>query len=292
MSYRNILSLLLIGAALAACQPLPQPFQPEVKGRAVNPLMRPIGETSLFVAPVAGLPAEQGARLAQSLADALAEQEVPASNDARSVLSSTLTVSLAPQGSQTVWRWSKQSPDKSVQSGGDRPLGIAIDRLDAGDEGAIKQAAAAMAAAIAAKLNEDTAGVLAQAKQPRLSVLECDGAPGDGNRSLRQALREILILTGQPPVADPAQADYLIACHVKVWADGPNSERVAIEWALMTNDGRRLGEVKQGNRIPRGQLAQAWGNTAHIIAEGGWQGLSKILETQQRPTLPPKPARS
>ncbi len=274
---------LVFAAALAACQPLPQPFRPEAKGRAVSPLVLPTGETSLFVAPVAGLPGDASAAMASAVAEALAEREIPASANARSSLSSVLSISMEPLGATTAWHWSKRRPDGAVEEVRGQPLNLTASRLAQGDEPLLKRAAAGMAEAIAAKLNEGGAAV-AEAAPARLSVLECDGAPGDGNRSLRQALREILILAGLPPVGDPAAADYLVACHIEVWQDSAESERVTIEWALLAPDGRRLGEVKQANRIPRGQLAQAWGSTAHIIAQGGWQGLSRILETQRRQT--------
>lgn len=285
MSCFKRLSLLgVLALGLAACQPLPQPFRPEAKGPYVSPLIKPIGETSIFVPPVAGLPGEASGALATALAEALAEREIPASASSRSALSSLLSVSVEPAGAVTRWRWSKRTPDGATEDGDAQQLNTTAERLAAADEAQIRRVAAGMAEVIAAKLNA-ALPVAADAAPTRLALQECDGAPGDGNRSLRQALREILILAGQPPVPDPAGADYLVSCSVRVWQDAPDSERVTIEWALLTPDGRRLGEVKQANRIPRGQLSQAWGNTAHIIAQGGWQGLSQIIENQRR--LPP-----
>lgn len=281
--FKRIPLFVAFAAGLAACQPLPQPFKPEAKGRAVSPLVQPTGETSLFVPPVAGLPPDMAATMAAAVAEALAEREIPASANARSALSSVLSISMEPQGATTLWRWSKRRPDGTGEDAREQQLNVTTSRLAEGDPTLLKRAATGMAEAIAIKLNEG--GVAAVSTAPaKLSVLECDGAPGDGNRSLRQALREILILSGQPPVSDPASADYLIACHIKVWQDSAESERVTIEWALLAPDGRQLGEVKQANRIPRGQLAQAWGATAHIVAQGGWQGLSQILERQRRQT--------
>jgi hypothetical protein len=280
---KHIPLYLVLAAALVACQPLPQPFKPEVKGRAVSPLVLPTGETSLFVTPVAGLPGDAAAAMASAVAEALAEREIPASANARSALSSVLSISMEPLGTATMWHWSKRRPDGAIEDIRGQRLNVTASRLAEGHPTLLKQTAAGMAEAIAAKLNEGNA-VAANTAPAKLSLLECDGAPGDGNRSLRQALREILILAGLPPVSDPASADYLVACHIKVWQDTAESERVTIEWALLAPDGRRLGEVKQANRIPRGQLANAWGATAHIVAQGGWQGLSRILETQRRQT--------
>ena len=279
LSVRSLPLLLIAG--LAACQPLPQPFQSDGRARAANTLLRPVGETSMFIVPVAGLPDAEGKALADAVAVALAEKDIPASTTARSRLSSVLTVTLEPRGADAAWSWTERHPDNRQEGQTGQMLGLALPRLN--EPASVKQAAKTIAAGISSHINQALAAAAPVETGPaKLAVKECTGAPGDGNRSLRQAMRELLILGGQPPLPDTAGADYVIGCDVKVWQDGPSSERVAIEWVLLDNAGSRLGEVKQGNRIPRGQLAQAWGNTAHIIAQGGWQGLSEIIETRRR----------
>jgi hypothetical protein len=291
-SVKRFLLPLLI-ACLAACQPLPQPFQADSRTKATDRLIRPIGEASLFIPPVAGLPQGPDADLAESLAKALNEKDVAASATGRNRLTSLLIVRIEPRGPAAVWSWEEHLPDGSLQPGETRNLGVAPGRLAAGDASALKQAAATMAEAIAATLNVALAEAVQVETRPiTLAVKECEGAPGDGNRALRQAMREILILGGRNPLPDTAGADYVIGCKVNVWQDGPDSERVTIEWVLSGADGGRLGDVKQANRIPRGQLAGAWGKTAHIIAQGGWQGLSDILESRQRGKAPVPPAKS
>lgn len=283
--------LAIIAAGLvAACQPLPQPFQADSRAKASDALIRPIGEASLFIPPIAGLPPGPDAALADMLAKALNEKDVPASATGRNRLTSLLTVRLEPRGGDAVWSWEDRAPDGSRQAGEARSLGVAPARLAANDAAAMKQAAATMAEAIAQKLNAAVIeAAQTDARPATLAVKECEGAPGDGNRALRQAMREILILGGRNPQADIAGADYVIGCRVNVWQDSPDSERVTIEWVLLGTDGSQLGDVKQANRIPRGQLAGSWGKTAHIIAQGGWQGLSEILESRQRrrPVVPP-----
>ncbi len=276
-----------------ACQPLPQPFQADSRTKATDALIRPIGEASLFIPPIAGLPAGPDAALAEALAKALNDKDVPASASGRNRLTSVLSVAVETRGSGTIWRWEERAPDGSLQTGDSRSLGVAAAKLTSEDSGTLKQIAIVMAEAISAKLNENAiAEAQIELKPATLAVKECEGAPGDGNRALRQAMREILILGGKTPLPDTAGADYVIGCEVKVWQDSPDSERVTIEWVLLGADGSRLGNVKQANRIPRGQLARAWGNTAHIIAQGGWQGLSEIIETRQRGKPPLRPAKS
>lgn len=281
------LSLLIALASFAACQPLPQPFQTDSRAKATNVLARPVGETSIFISPIAGLPEARGRAMAAALAEALTEKDVPASATVRSRLSSTLSVTVDERGQ---WWWIERQQDGAdLGDPTGRPLGVAPDRLD--DSATRKQVAKTMATAIAAHLDEALAAAMPAVSGPaKLAVQDCTGAPGDGNRSLRQAMREILILGNQPLVTDAP--DYLISCEVKVWQDTANSERITIEWVLKAADGSRLGEVKQANRIPRGQLAQTWGNTAHIIAQGGWQGLSEIIETKRRGKSPVLPVKS
>jgi len=288
---RLVLPLLLAG--IAACQPLPQPFQADSRTKATDALIRPVGDASLFIPPVSGLPEGADATLADALAKELNEKDIAASATGRNRLTTVLSVRIEPRGGDAAWSWEERLPDGSLQPGETRALGLAPARLAAGDPGAMKQAAVTMAAAIAEKLNAAIAEAVQVDDRPiMLAVRECEGAPGDGNRALRQAMREILILGGRNPLPDTAGADYVIGCRVNVWQDGPDSERVSIEWVLSGADGSRLGDVKQANRIPRGQLAGAWGKTAHIIAQGGWQGLSDILESRQRGRAPLPPAKS
>lgn len=281
--------LVAAAAALAACQPLPQPFKPDAKGNHVSPLVLPIGESSVFVQPLAGLPEDQGRLMAEAIAAALDDQEIPATATYRNPLSSDLVIVVeASRGtSPATWRWQLDKAGKPAKTGAPQPLRHALEMAAASAApGDRKQLAEAMAALIGPALQPDLPDSLYGSEGKKLAVLECDGAPGDGNKSLRQAMREQLILSNRPPVADPARADYLISCSVKVWSDSPDSERVTIEWALLAADGNRLGQVKQANRIPKGQLAGVWGRTAHIIAQGGWQGITEILDRQRRTPAP------
>lgn len=297
-SVKRLPALLVALVGLAACQPLPQPFRPDAKGARVSPLALPIGESSVFVRPVEGLPEDQGRLIAESIAAALDDQEVPATAAYRNPLSSDLVITIeAGRGAApAAWRWRLDKSGTATKTGAPQPLRSALEKAAASaDPADRKQLAEAMAAVIGPALQPDVPESLFGSDGKKLAVLDCDGAPGDGNKSLRQAMREQMILANRPPVADPARADYVVSCNVKVWADSPDSERVAIEWALLGADGTNLGQVKQANRIPKGQLDGIWGRTAHIIAQGGWAGINEILGRQRRnqapsPGLAPPPA--
>ena len=281
--------LVVAGLGLAACQPLPQPFRPDVKGNHVSPLVLPIGESSVFVRPPEGLPEDQGLLMAEAIAAALDDKEVPATATYRNPLSSDLVISLDHDKTidAATWRWRLDRDGKQTKAGRPQPLRHALEKAaGSADPADRKQFAEAIAAVIAPDLQPDVPESPFGSEGKKLAVLACDGAPGDGNKSLRQAMREQLILSNRPPVADPAKADYVITCSVKVWSDSPDSERVTIEWALLGADGGQVGKVNQANRIPKGQLDGIWGRTAHIIAQGGWQGITEILDRQRRTPAP------
>jgi hypothetical protein len=69
-------ALLLLIPALAACGPLPRPFQPEVKPR--NELLTLDDSAGIVVLPLDGLVEVAPAEASQALAEALRERNVPA----------------------------------------------------------------------------------------------------------------------------------------------------------------------------------------------------------------------
>src|SRR5690348_5824027 len=73
---RRLLPLLL----LAACQPLPHPFAGDVPPAA---LLSPRDSAGIYVAPVAGAPAPVAGDIAEAMAAALRDADIPASTRGR-----------------------------------------------------------------------------------------------------------------------------------------------------------------------------------------------------------------
>jgi hypothetical protein len=271
--------LILCTAALAACQPLPQPFLPDEK----DALTMPVGEASLYVLPVANAPDELQRDLAAKLATALVERELPASAASRSQASADLVTALVEndQG-QVVWVWQLTRSGGTPLNGTDFSLGISTEALAQAPAATRLALARAMAQRVVQQLEAIETAQRAEAaldpNLPRIALLPFDGAPGDGNMALAKALREHLTGIGLARVVnDAAAADYLVDCSIVVGDAGPRAEQVALSWSLYAADGQRLGSVTQANRVPRGSLNNAWGETARAAAQGGAEGLRDML---------------
>lgn len=103
-----------------------------------------------------------------------------------------------------------------------------------------------------------------------------DGAPGDGNRTLSQAMiaalraRDILI------TSDPRQAAFSIHGQVRVVRQGAR-DHVTIVWRVRTVSDQRVGQAVQDNTIAVGALDGAWGSKADMIAKAGARGIVRIF---------------
>ncbi len=112
---------------------------------------------------------------------------------------------------------------------------------------------------------------------PDLWVDEVTGAPGDGNRSLTAALREILRGAGYPLARSPSGAMYFVQASVDVSVIDHSTEHITIVWSMVGRDGSEIGRISQNNDIPRGMLHDTWGETARYAARGGFEGVRAIL---------------
>lgn len=273
--------------AAAACQPLPQPFQPEDKDGAAPPLLLPTGEFSLFVTPVGNLSEPLTRTLATALANALVDRELPASAATRSRASSDLVTAIATdENGQAVWVWQVARPSRAPLNGPGYALGMDIERLEGLSGRQLEGIVRGMAASVVQQLNSEQTAQESSAPPaappaaglPKIHLLPFEGAPGDGNRSLAEALARLIANSGLGLVVnDPASADFLIDCSTRMTDAGPAQEAIALTWSLYTPNRTRLGNITQANRVPRGSLNGAWGGVAGAAAEGGLEGLAQIL---------------
>lgn len=287
------LAPLLALLALVACQPLPQPFQNATFTPHGSPLLAPVGELSIFVPPVGNLPPEQRQAWAEALANALAERDLPASAQARAGLSSLLTTDIAEDGrGGAVWSWKLERRGTAALQGQGYPLGRTMEQIGGIDPRTRKllaeRLAEQIATALEAQVPEAGTAPIGHEGPIRVAILDFDGAPGDGNRSLRQSLRSILPAGGGLVVIDqPQDADFLIACSTQTLPVNETLQQVAIVWSLHAPDGTKVGSATQANRIPRGSLDGAWGSTAQAIALGGAEALRGMINRLQPGRLGP-----
>jgi len=269
----------LTALALAACQPLPHPFA----DRAPPPsavILSPRDSAGIHVEPVEGVPASLAMALAESLAAALRDAEIPASTAGVNKASYRLVgvahrARLADGREAVAVDWELRTANE--RSLGGTTAGIPAADLSVGTADAAAHALAGQAAPVIARLIQEEPP--AEAAEPRLAIQAVNGAPGDGDRALARAIDGALRRVHVPLVEKPAdQASYVLAGTVAVSPPQAGKQQVSVRWALLRPDGKEIGKIDQQNAVPAGSLDQAWGDIAYAVAEAAAPGVAALIE--------------
>lgn len=107
------------------------------------------------------------------------------------------------------------------------------------------------------------------------------GAPGDGDRSLSAALRQLLGSSGERIVPEGTPGAMVLAGQVEK-KPGSTGDVISITWRLEDAFGGGVGQVLQENEVPRGALDGAWGEDAGYAAEGALDGVKQLISAARR----------
>jgi hypothetical protein len=236
----------LVVVALAACQPLPQPFA-EHRPPPGAPILTMKDAGGVLVEPLEAAP-----DAAERMADALRRAGTPASTSASNRASWRLAGRL--EGGAPVWDLYN-------------PAGVLV-------------GSAAEARRIAA-LVQDEAPVEVRPETPVIAVPLVEGAPGDGSRALARAMTTAL-RNASLAVDDQAPQPWIVAGRVAVAPPANQQQHVAVVWELRKPDGEKVFEVKQENDVPAGQLDGAWGDIAWAVASAAAEALVPLIEKAAR----------
>jgi hypothetical protein len=134
----------------------------------------------------------------------------------------------------------------------------------------------------------------AGAGPPVLRLIPVRGAPGDGNRSLTDRMRDRLAGFGFA-VQDQAEgAGFAVSGEVAIAPAGRGLQRVEIVWTVSRRDGQDLGRVLQLNEVPAGSLNGLWGDVAFVVAEEASGGIRDVVVNAggfgEAGAPPPRPA--
>jgi hypothetical protein len=273
----------LISALLASCQPLPHPFADD---RPPASLLTVRDSAGISVQTMEGGPPATAQKLGAAIASALGKRDIPASDRTTSLGSYLLYGRLeaerprAGKAALTVhWR---------LQDSGGHPVGERTARMEAppqawdvGDETIIASLAEASAAEIAPLLADEAAPAAAAAAgdgRTRIVIRPVSGAPGDGAKSLANAIATVLKRQDVVVLDDPnAKADVILDGEVTIVPVKPDKQHVKIVWRVRRADGAEIGTVGQENDVPKGLLDGAWGDVAYTVAIAGADGLMQVI---------------
>ncbi len=165
--------------------------------------------------------------------------------------------------------------------------GAALAAFDADLTGATQLALAKGADQLARKVadrllpNDPT---LVPVPDARVAVLSGQGAPGDGNDALAEAM--VRILRGRVPLDDaPSTENYVVTARVSVKRQG-NLDNVALVWLILDPKGREAARMTQANQVAAGTLDRTWGPVAAQAAAAAADALIPVL--RDLPASPPR----
>lgn len=266
------LAALLVALLVAACGDVPQPFRHDGSPAA---LARPKLTRGVTVRPPE--PGADGKAVADALVRALEDQEVPALVHEGPAFGHVIDGRMQDQGKAVAVHWILKAPDGVEAAAPPHTVPKAV--LAHNDPVLMKRTAAAAAAGLAGLLADPDAQasqtVTAVDNRPTATVVALRGLPGDGDKSLTEAMKRALGRGGL--LVKDSGADYMVEGMVTVAPGLPGEDTVSVAWIVRRGNGGELGRIGQDGAVPRGRLSQSWGSMARDIAEGGAAGVVEVV---------------
>ncbi len=282
--FPRIAALLLI-LALAGCGSLPHPFEGN-PGATASRLAQPPPSRlavprpdSAFLAPAAA------AVFSDSLAGALAEQEVPAVAGSPKRGDWRVLASAEAQGDMIVPQY-KVEDEAGVMQGTVDGVPISASAWVQADPAMLKKAATDAAPRLvsllgnieAARRQSDPNSLLNRAS--KLAFLGVSGAPGDGDKSLDLQIRAEMGKLGQMVQDTTDGADFILQGHVVTAPLPGNQTRIELQWVISDAKGGERGRVVQLNEVKAGTLDGFWGDVAVVVAHEAAGGVRDVIARQ------------
>ena len=130
--------------------------------------------------------------------------------------------------------------------------------------------------------NPPTLPTLSEGSANSFMIAEVAGAPGNGNRLLGEALRQVLRARDQEVTDDPRQARFLVRGLVVMSEPKDGKQEARIVWSVEDVEGNALGSAEQRNEVAAGALDENWGDTALNVAMGAVVGIQRVLGDRAR----------
>ncbi len=290
---RRRLAAVAMLAAVAACAPLPRPFQPPPESMP-SPLVSDVVTSGVSIAPISGVSSPMSQLLVDSVAEGLRKKGIkvvdgaPATSRYRLRGAAELNRTDPSFDNVVLIRWTLADSDGRTLGTDVQGVGGDREEWDYGSPRIIADVGANVPAFIAENIVKDEETLKPVA--PRIAGLWVEGisgAPGDGNRSLKRAITVAVERAGIPVAFDRRHAEFLLDARVGLTAPKDGLQRVEIVWRVLTQDGREIGRATQKNMVEAGTFDGAWGDVAFIVADaalGGIRGVLRVAgDTRVRP---------
>jgi hypothetical protein len=272
-----LLSLLLLPTllGLAACGPLPRPFQPEAKALGDRGLTRPPGEASLAVGPVAGLLPEDSDLAAAELAAELRRYNLAAAAGPGNAQSVHIDGRYTSEG----LLWLVSDPSGGILATERQTLGAREEAFLRGEPDTLSAVMAEAAVLLLPEIEGKEVVGLPGHPGARLVIAPIEPAPPEAARLLASSMR-VSLSQSALPIVEPEQAgpnDLWLRGSVRIGPPQAGRNRVDVIWELFDPQERSLGRVSQGDMVPTQQLSYFWPDTAPYIAEAAVAGVVDLL---------------
>ncbi|MGB0682553.1 MAG: SPOR domain-containing protein [Magnetovibrionaceae bacterium] len=271
---------------LAACNATPQPFR-SISGD--NELLKLRSGQAVTVLPVQGVDPDFGLKLADAMAAALSDTDVPASVAEQPNGINFSLVGLVQERSRTDGLleldvvWSLSDTDGAA-------AGLYRHQALVDEAAWMDRKASALVQVVAGgvdgvnEMMQDNPVVVAEAPEPerqadpvRVAVGTVNGAPGNGGTALPEAMRRALRGVGIQVVEDSAAADFLLTADVSMTAPKAGAQRIGIVWNVIGRGGVTAGTTNQNNQIKAGSLDAEWGKVAGMATAAVAPGIAQII---------------
>jgi len=279
-SARALGLLAFAGLALSGCQPLPHPFADQQLPPDA-PILQVADTVGILVAPVAHAPAD--AALAEAMARALQDREVPADTQAANRQSYHLAGDAAnthvSAGAALVEiQWTLTNAKGETVGSDLQHMTIAATDWAGGTPEMLAPLAKAEAPRIAAMVQD--APPVERNPGRQVYIRASEGAPGDGRTALPRSLAFLLSRAGIKVTPDSQTADaVVIGPTVNLTSAGAGKQHVLIVWHIYRADGTEAGQVSQENDIPAGSLDGSWGDISMAVATAGIDQIIGVMKT-------------
>ena len=271
--------------AVAACQPLPQPFQPDDKDIVANPLLALPGSAGVQIRLIQGAPEPTASALTSAIATALQDEGLPASTTGNAgsyvLLGAARLVQQEAGRDQVEIGWSLLDPTGIEVKRHESRWWVNQPHWQLGTPETLKAMAVEAAPALAHAIQGDPVEQVAP-KVTGVTVWAVDGAPGDGNAALRRSIMRILRQRGVTLVPEVGDDTLVVLGSVAMDDLRDRKQQVTVRWSVIRPDGSEVGVVEQSNAVPAGSLDNAWGPVALYVAEAAADGITALIETVNR----------